>query len=113
MIRHHVKSVAAYGVTRFTLSVVLSLTQPEFDAAVRESQRAKNQRVDVSDEDRQLASLRIDYSGLDAKGMYPSSMRYPGLKEKPGMVFFEKFEEQLPEEVDAMLLSAVAGVAYV
>lgn len=99
--------------TRFTLSVVIELSPAAFDAAVRQSQRAKGQRADVSPADTELASLRIDYSGLDATGMWPASRRYEGIKQKPGMAFFERFEAQLPEEVDAMLLSAVAGVAYV
>jgi hypothetical protein len=34
-------------------------------------------------------------------------MRYEGIMEKPGMKFFGAFEKQLPENVDAMLLSAV------
>lgn len=45
--------------------------------------------------------------------MYPSSKRYDGLKEKPGMQFFEELEKRLPDEVDAMLLSAVSAVAFV
>lgn len=114
MIRHHVKSVAAFGVTRFTLSLTIALTDVQFEAAMRQDQRRKHQRADSSLADEQLASLRIDYSALDSKGMYPSSIRHEGLKEKPGMVFFEQFERNLAgEPVDAMLLSAVAGVAYV
>ena len=113
VIRHHVKSVSGYGVTRFTLSLVIKLTPEEFEASVREQQRAKNQRADVSRADQDLARLRIDYSGLDSKGMWPASRRHKGIYEKPGMRFFERFEKQLPETVDAMLLSAVASVAYV
>ncbi|ORY69282.1 hypothetical protein BCR35DRAFT_319080 [Leucosporidium creatinivorum] len=112
-IRHHVKSVGGYGVNLFTLSLTLELSPLAFEAAVRESQRAKKQRSDVSLEDQQLAKLRIDYSALDSTGMYPASMRYEGIMEKPGMKFFGQFEKQLPGNVDAMLLSAVAGVAYV
>ncbi|SCZ90186.1 BZ3500_MvSof-1268-A1-R1_Chr1-3g01827 [Microbotryum saponariae] len=113
VIRHHVKSVAGYGVTRFVLSLVVYLDEETFGAVMREQQRAKGQRGDASRSDAVKARLRIDYSALDSKGMYPSSIRHAGLKEKPGMRFFETFEQQLPEYVDAMLLSAVAGVAYV
>ncbi|SCV68329.1 BQ2448_450 [Microbotryum intermedium] len=113
LIRHHVKSVAGYGVTRFRLSLVIYLDEESFGAVMREQQRAKGQRADTSASDAAKAKLRIDYSALDSKGMYPASIRHAGLKEKAGMRFFEAFERQLPEYVDAMLLSAVAGVAYV
>ncbi|KAM0793486.1 hypothetical protein ACM66B_000927 [Microbotryomycetes sp. NB124-2] len=111
-IRHHVKSVAAYGVDVFKLSVVVELTPEQFEATMRENQRDKGQRGDVSAKDRKLGRIRIDFSGLDATGMYPASMRHADINSKPGMQFFDRFEKQLPEEVDSMLLSAIAGVAY-
>ncbi|KAK4057683.1 hypothetical protein OIO90_001331 [Microbotryomycetes sp. JL221] len=111
-IRHHVKSVAAYGVDLFKLSVVFELTAEEFDAAIRENQRDKNQRGDVNARDRQLGRIKVDFSGLDATGMYPASSWHAESSTKPGMRFFEQFEKRLPDEVDSMLLSAVAGVAY-
>ncbi|GEM06060.1 endoplasmic reticulum metallopeptidase [Rhodotorula toruloides] len=124
LIRHHVKSVASYGVDRFTLSLTLQLTPEQFAAAIREDQRAKGQRADVSVEDSALASVRIDYSGLDIHGMYPASVQSDDVHEdaqrqvarqtRLGMRFFEEFSKRLEKEpVDAMLLSAVAGVAYV
>ncbi|KAK4701094.1 hypothetical protein P7C70_g5142, partial [Phenoliferia sp. Uapishka_3] len=116
VVRHHVKSVSGWGVERFVVSLVIKLSPAEFEAAVRENQRAKGQRGDVSEEDRKLATLRIDYSGLDRNGMYPASSRHEkveGAKAKPGMVFFREFEKGIPDYVDAMLLSAVAGVASV
>ncbi|BGP28517.1 hypothetical protein JCM10296v2_000252 [Rhodotorula toruloides] len=124
VIRHHVKSVASYGVNRFTLSLTLQLTTEQFAAAIREDQRAKGQRADVSAEDKSLASLRIDYSGLDIHGMYPASVQSDDVHEdtqrqvarqtRLGMRFFEEFSKRLEKEpVDAMLLSAIAGVAYV
>ncbi|GAA6002746.1 hypothetical protein JCM10207_007655 [Rhodosporidiobolus poonsookiae] len=123
-VRHHVKSVASYGVERFTLSLTLQLTHDEFAAALREDQRCKGQRADVSAADQELAALRIDYSGLDIHGMYPASVqsddpaehaaRQHARQSKVGMRFFEDFSKRLEKEpVDAMLLSAVAGVAYV
>lgn len=124
VIRHHVKSVASYGVTEFPVSVTVQLTPEQFAAAIREDQRAKGQRADESAEDRALSALRIDYSGLDVHGMYPASVQSDDAEEararqiargtKPGMIFFEKMYKRLQKEpVDAMLLSAVAGVAYV
>ncbi|KAJ8297177.1 putative endoplasmic reticulum metallopeptidase 1 [Rhodotorula toruloides] len=122
VIRHHVKSVASYGVNRFTLSLTLQLTPEQFAAAIREDQRAKGQRADASAEDKSLASLRIDYSGLDIHGMYPASVQSDDVHEdaqrqvarqtRLGMRFFEEFSKRLEKEpVDAMLLSAIAGVA--
>ncbi|KAI5479232.1 endoplasmic reticulum metallopeptidase [Pseudohyphozyma bogoriensis] len=107
-IRHHVKSAASYGVSRFTLSLTIQLTKEQFEAAVRQNQRSKGQRAGDSEEDRALGSLRIDYSGLDSKGMYPASSRHETPEVfKPGMTFFSILEKRLPPEVDAMLLSAV------
>lgn len=97
--------------TRFSLDLVISLSDEEFEAAVREDQRAKGQRADVSAADRELGSLRIDYSGLDRGGMYPASAQHPSTG--PGMKFFAEFDKKLPLYVDAMLVSAIAGVAYV
>ncbi|GAA6040391.1 hypothetical protein JCM8097_007592 [Rhodosporidiobolus ruineniae] len=123
-VRHHVKSVASHGVTRFTLQLTVQLTPEQFGAALREDQRRKGQRADSSLEDEQLARLRIDYSGLDVHGMFPASVRSDdpaeheqrelARRDKVGMRFFEEFSRRLEDEpVDAMLLSAVAGVAYV
>ncbi|BGP12418.1 hypothetical protein JCM10213v2_000334 [Rhodosporidiobolus nylandii] len=123
-VRHHVKSVASYGVTQFPFSVTLQLTPEQFAAALREDQRRKGQRADASAEDAALASLKIDYSGLDVHGMYPASFssddpledaqRKIARASKVGMQFFERFSKKLEKEpVDAMLLSAIAGVAYV
>lgn len=110
--------------TRFPFSVTVQLSPDAFTAALRQSQRRKGQRADTSEADEALASLRIDYSGLDILGMYPASMRSDDPVEsaqravarasKVGMRFFEGFSKRLEDEpVDAMLLSAVAGVAYV
>ena len=49
MLRHHVKSVAAWGVSRFTLDVVIALSDKQFEAAVRNDQRRKRQRADDSE----------------------------------------------------------------
>ncbi|GAA5858742.1 hypothetical protein JCM8547_004967 [Rhodosporidiobolus lusitaniae] len=123
-VRHHIKSVASYGVTRFPFSFTVQCTPEEFAAALREDQRRKGQRADASPEDEALARIKIDYSGLDVHGMHPASVRSDdpeehevrerARREKVGMRFFEEFSERLKKEpVDAMLLSAVAGVADV
>lgn len=83
--------------SRFSLSLVIELSQAEFDAAVRENQREKGQRSDESEEDRQLATLRVDYSGLDVAGMFPASSRHEdvaGAPYKPGMAFFKSFSQK-------------------
>jgi hypothetical protein len=105
--RHHVKSVAAWGVSHFTLEIEYVLSDVQFEACLRESQRAKGQREDGSKEDHQLCQLRVDFSGLDRHGMFPASERHQDGTYRPGMDFFAKMEERLPEEVDAMLVSAV------
>ncbi|GAA5899500.1 Pff1p [Sporobolomyces salmoneus] len=124
MIRHHVKSVASYGINRFPLSVTIQLDPSSFSAALREEQRAKNQRIDFSLADKELGTLKIDYSGLDPLGMYPASLvadddeeqalRDKAKENKLGLRFFKELEKRLEKEpVDSMLLSAVAGQAYV
>ena len=138
--RHHVKSVAAYGIEQFTLEVEIQLSEREFQAAIREDQRRKGQRADTSEEDEKLGSLSVHYSGLDRRvyfpfllflcrmhfwltcwtwdlhrtGMYPASIlqQEEGVY-KPGMEFFKEMEKNLPAGVDSMLLSAVAAVAHV
>lgn len=46
--------------------------------------------------------------------MYPASiLQQEAGVYKPGMDFFKQMEQNLPPEVDAMLLSAVAAVAQV
>lgn len=112
--RHHVKSVAGFGVDEFRLKLVVKLDDAEFAAAQRNAQRRKGQRGEEGrDEDEKVGGLRVDFSGLDRTGMWPASGRHyePGVERKPGMKFFERFEERLPEYVDAMLLSAVGTLA--
>ncbi len=108
--RHHVKSVAGFGVDAFSLKLVIKLDDNEFAAAQRNSQRRKGQRSDEGkEEDERVGGLKVDYSGLDRTGMWPASERHydPKVERKPGMDFFQAFEERLPDYVDAMLLSAV------
>lgn len=123
-IRHHVKSVSSYGIDKFPLSLTIQLDPTSFSAALRQEQRLKNQRTDQSIEDEKLGTLKIDYSGLDPLGMYPASLvaddeveqklRDEAMETKMGLKFFKQLEKRLENEpVDSMLLSAVAGVAYV
>jgi len=124
LIRHHVKSVASYGITRFPLSITIQLDSASFAAAQRQDQRRKSQRTDVSSEDEALGSLKIDYSGLDPLGMFPASLvaddeeeqllRDRAMEGKMGLRFFKELDRRLEKEpVDSMLLSAVAGMAYI
>jgi len=124
LIRHHVKSVASYGITRFPLSITIQLDSTSFAAAQRQDQRRKLQRTDVSPEDEALGLLKIDYSGLDPLGMFPASLvaddeeeqllRDRAMEGKMGLRFFKELDRRLEKEpVDSMLLSAVAGMAYI
>ncbi|GAA6059342.1 hypothetical protein JCM10212_003240 [Sporobolomyces blumeae] len=123
-IRHHVKSVASYGITEFPLSVTVQLTASEFAAAQHREQLAKGQRTDRLADDDHLGLLKVDFSGLDPHGMYPASLvaddsveqgvRDRAQVDKLGLRFFRELEKKLEREpVDSMLLSAVAGVAYI
>jgi len=82
------------------------------------------QRTDVSPEDEALGLLKIDYSGLDPLGMFPASLvaddeeeqllRDRAMEGKMGLRFFKELDRRLEKEpVDSMLLSAVAGMAYI
>lgn len=104
LIRHHVKSVASFGVSKFTLALTIQLTPQQFEAAMREDQRAKEQRGDVSIEDQRLGGLRVDYSGLDVNGMWPASSKQA---KGPGITLFKELDAKLPDYVDAMLVSAI------
>lgn len=95
--------------------MTLALTSEEFSAAMREDQRSKGQRSDVSLADQRLGKLKLDFSALDINGMWPASAR-PGsdaVVGHGGVEFFQKLEQNLPDYVDSMLLSAVAGVAWI
>ena len=61
--RHHIKEASGFGTDRWTVKMTIQLTEEEFAAHLRESQRQKGQRGDISEEDRDLGSLKIDYSG--------------------------------------------------
>ncbi|KEI41749.1 uncharacterized protein L969DRAFT_15765 [Mixia osmundae IAM 14324] len=110
-VRHHVKEASSYGNDKWTLDLTLQLDQPAFEAAQRQSQRLKGQRGDVSEADEALASLRIDFSGLDEQGMHPATSQNSA--EKPGVAFFHQLDAALPANVDAMLLTAVGGVVRI
>jgi hypothetical protein len=59
--------------------------------------------------------LRIDYSGLDERGFWPAKRAQyekDGVR-RPGMDFFRKLDDQLPDYVDAALWSAIAGYVRV
>lgn len=105
LIRHHVKSVAANNVARFSLALTIQLSPEQFEAAMREDQREKEQRGDVSEKDQILGGLKVDFSGLDKNGMFPASSRHPS--SGPGMSFFKQLNERLPKYCDAVLVSAI------
>lgn len=115
--------------------MTIKLDNIAFQAALRESQRRKGQRAGTSERDASLSTLKVWYSGLDKTGFYPhhayrgpeessevesesaGSDNYTGsinenksYETKPSMVFFERLESVLPEDVDASLWSAISGV---
>lgn len=115
-LRHHVKEASRYSRNHWTLDLTLQLTESEFEAAQRMSQRAKGQRstkdlVEV-EADRTLGGLRIDFSGLDEKGIWEAKRETYIAGTIPGMEFFRGMKSVLGDEIDSMMLTAVAGVAY-
>lgn len=103
-----------FGVDTLSISLVIRLSDEQFQAAMRVDQYLKGQRADLSPEDEQLGGLRIDYSALPIDGMWPASAK--AASEGEGTIaveFFKVFAERLGPNVDAMLLSAVASVVVV
>ncbi|PWN45424.1 hypothetical protein IE81DRAFT_320179 [Ceraceosorus guamensis] len=121
--RHHIKEVGRYGVESWTIRLLLRLDEDaRAAAAIRGPDRAPysaSVRVDsaTAAEDqvyRNPSRLWIDYSALDAEGMWPNSRHL--VESRPSLKTFEKMDRYLAKshpEVDAMLLSVVAGVAQV
>ena len=108
---HRIKEVSAYGQDRWQLRLVLQLDEAQFGAAQRINQRRKGQRPDDTvgeGRDAELAGLRVQFSGLEEAGHW----RRDG-PATPARDFTKRFDAALPGYVDAMLLTAVAGVATV
>lgn len=80
--------------------MTVQLTNTQFEAALRQSQRAKGQRPRVAAEeaaDLAIAGVRIDYSGLDVNRMWHSG----GGTKRVGMEFVESLDRALPEWTDS------------
>jgi len=100
VIRHHVKvccllhpigvhtvethanlqEASGYGIDEWSLTLTIQLSEKEFAAHLRESQRKKGQRADEDPEDAELASLESALSwksvaGLDEGGMWPAKKK--------------------------------------
>lgn len=111
--------------------MTLHLSQSQFDAALRISQREKGQRPRggrEEEEDRRLGGLRVSFSGLDANRMW----RARDNADRVGMEFVAQLDKVLPDWTDPsrsrnlpdhrtdltfriviVLLTAVAGVTVV
>ena len=89
--RHHIKEASFYGVDRWTLDLVINAT-------------TKGERP----------SLKIDYQGIQEKGMWPGKQAE---REGPAMDLFEKLDAWLDERpgvaFDALLLGCVFGVVTI
>lgn len=134
--RHHIKEVSRYGHNRWSLRMLLKLSATQFEAAKASVKKSTGMvrnadflyliQVDPADPADTVATrfaaqgapwrLKIDYSGLWREGMYPMAER-SGDKEilkSEAVSTFRRMDRWLQTEhpeVDAMLLSVVAGVA--
>jgi hypothetical protein len=80
--------------------MTVQLTPIQFEAALRQSQRAKGQRPRVAAEeaaDLAVAGVRFDYSGLDVNRMWHSG----GGSKRVGMEFVESIDRALPDWTDS------------
>jgi hypothetical protein len=117
--RHHVKEVGRAGVDSWSLTMLLRLSPEELAAARARGQDRRpythlvtSAKGAPSTQPRDASRLWIDFSALDAQGMWPSSRHLASSRASLGM--FEKMDAFLLDqhpEVDSMLLSVVAGVA--
>ncbi|KAK0524242.1 hypothetical protein OC834_003462 [Tilletia horrida] len=124
--KHYLKEVSRQGVTQWEINLLLKLDEAGLTAAKKRGQhkgeyshlvrQLAGQEPDVA---RDPSRLWIEYSALDAAGMWPSASKrfYAGDKEtlkKPSVHFFEKLDKYLlasHPEMDSMLLPIVAAVA--
>ncbi len=119
--RHHIKEVSRYGTSRWTIHLLLKLDEAGLAAARARGRDAQPFgdviRVGPGEDNtatahRDPSRLWIDFSGLDEQGMWPAK-KATGSKQA-NMQNFARMDAALQEqhpEVDAMLLSIVAGVA--
>ncbi|CAD6900594.1 unnamed protein product [Tilletia controversa] len=126
--KHYIKEVSRQGVSVWEINLLLKLDNAGVAAAKSRGQQKgeyghlvrhlPGQEPDVA---RDPSRLHIEYSALDASGMWPSASKrfYAGDKDtlkKPSVSFFEKLDKYLLEkhpEMDSMLLPIIAAVAQV
>jgi hypothetical protein len=109
--RHVIKSLSGYGLEEWSLSLSIQLTKEEFEAAQRQSQRAKGQRGDTSEEDERLGMLEIHFSAIDRERMWPASQSED--KTHMGLSILKKLDESTPEQIDHSLFCVVGGVVKI
>lgn len=114
-IRHHVKEASGYNVSIWHLSMELKLSDEQFQAALRQSQRRKGQRkrdAEAEEIDHALGGLRIDFSGLDVSRMWHHKVN----EDRKGMEFVESLDKAMPDWVDASKLfklrSCISTMAF-
>ncbi|CAO1626338.1 unnamed protein product [Parajaminaea phylloscopi] len=134
--RHHVKEVSRYGTDEWSLRLLLKLPETQLEAARAGAKDATGKvsnadfshliRVNGSDPSDTVAArfasvgspwrLKIDFSGLWAEGMYPMAEKSKdvGVLNSRAVSTFRRMDDWLRKEhpeVDAMLLSVIAGAA--
>lgn len=98
-VRHHVKEASSYGIDTWELGMTLQLRGKQFEAAQRNSQRAKGQRKKGGPDeeaDKIAGGLRIDFSGLDVNRMW----HHRENQQRPGMEFVSRLNAVLPDWAD-------------
>ncbi|WFD00250.1 hypothetical protein MYAM1_002998 [Malassezia yamatoensis] len=114
--RHHLKDVSRLGANDWTMRMVLRMTPQQLEAwhADKSTPYDTLRRTPPGHEPTQTSAWRIPvhYSSLDAWGMYPHHKDVS--MDRLSMQTLEQLDSMLLEnypEIDAMLMSIVAGVA--
>ena len=120
--RHHIKEVSRYGMSQWTINLLVKLDDSALGSAKARGQDSSSygelvtvtpgQGDQTASAERDPSRLWIDYSGLLEQGLYPQK-KVSGAGQA-SIQNFERMDAALQKdhpEVDAMLLSMVAGVA--
>ena len=117
--RHHIKEVSRYGLTKWSVDLVLKLDDEALAAAKKRKVGARfgelvstaNGKEAEAEQLRDPSRLWIDTSGLVSDEMFPQHREEA--RGRPSMENFVKMDAFLADkhpEVDAMMLSVIAGV---
>ncbi|KDN48197.1 hypothetical protein K437DRAFT_255620 [Tilletiaria anomala UBC 951] len=118
--RHHIKEVSRHGTSQWTIKLLLRMDDAALEAARKRGNDksafgkvikvAPGHGDQAASAERDPSRLWIDFSGLDERGMFPSNRD----RQSANIANFARMDAALQEhhpEVDAMLLTVVAGVA--